>query len=332
AKLTQTMWNGIVATWGAAYIAALPATPTAMNAASTSRPSRDGSARHEAVTDIAHRLDQSVPQFGADPPYVHVDDVAAFGVVGPAPHDSEELRARTDHARVSHEVFQQGELALRQRHHLAVDHQLVTLQVQTHRPDVQPMFVCPPRLVAQPRLDPGDQLLNGERLGQVVRGAHRQATHPALDVADRREDNDLWTYVAAGQPLQHFEAVHAREHQVEHNEVDRNSIDQLQCFVAVSRGGDCIAVTGQRLAQEPGDPRFVVDDEHLSHGSSHSGHSLRPPPRPPPSRCGVDSTAGSSNLPPLLYPQGKRRARGPGGGSAGFPRKSGPWSHPKSGD
>src|SRR6476660_2031828 len=89
------------------------------------------SRRLDAVAHTADRLDlDRGPEAAAQPEDADVDDVAA-GVLW-SPDVTEQLVAVADCTGVSHEVCQQGELALRQRHFAALDGRLAAVEDEPH--------------------------------------------------------------------------------------------------------------------------------------------------------------------------------------------------------
>ena len=65
------------------------------------------------------------------------------------------------------------------------------------------------------RAQPGDQLLEGERLGDVVVAAGGQAGDPVLDGVAGGQEHDGYVGVGGAHPAQHLEAVEVGQHHVE---------------------------------------------------------------------------------------------------------------------
>jgi hypothetical protein len=121
------------------------------------------------------------------------------------------------------------------------------------------------RLLAQPAADPGQQLGQRERLGQVVGRPRLQAAHPGLDPGERGQHQDAPARVLGQQLAQHLDPGHARQHQVEHDQVVRLAAGRAQ------RGGtgrhvvDLVPAAAQRPAEEAADPLLVVDHQDARH-------------------------------------------------------------------
>src|SRR6478609_684966 len=64
---------------------------------------------NEAISDTTHRFDRSCSHLGPQPGHVHVNHVRA-GVEGVAPDPLQQLVARADFGRVSHQMLEQQEL------------------------------------------------------------------------------------------------------------------------------------------------------------------------------------------------------------------------------
>src|SRR5262249_52812851 len=132
------------------------------------------------------------------------------------PHVVEDLHLREHPVRVPHEVPQQLELGRGQLDLLAAPPHLVAVLVQFQVGELQPRR----RLAAiaagapQHRPDPGDDLLQAERLGDVVVAAEGQAADLVLGgVPGGQEDHgDLGA--AAAQSSYYVEAVHIGQHDV----------------------------------------------------------------------------------------------------------------------
>src|SRR5213075_3004236 len=69
------------------------------------------------------------------------------------------------------------------------------------------------------RADACDELLEAERLCQVVVSAERQAPHLVLRGVARGEEQDRNLVTATREPLRDLEAVEVREHDVEDQQV-----------------------------------------------------------------------------------------------------------------
>ena len=91
---------------------------------------------------------------------------------------------------------------------------LVELQIDEHERSALGHRVGP----AQQGADPCDELLDAERLGDVVVASEREPAHLVLDGVARREEQDRHLHAIGGEPFGDREPVHVGEHHVEHDQ------------------------------------------------------------------------------------------------------------------
>ena len=125
---------------------------------------------------------------------------------------------------------------------------------------------------AQDGLDAGDDLVEAERLGDVVVAADGEAGDLVLGVVLRREEQDRRGVAGAAEALGDAEAVHVGQHDVEDDQVgllfeDRG--DRLRTVADRAHGEAGEAEAG---GEEVADVRLVVDDENA--GSGVHGNSI----------------------------------------------------------
>jgi len=135
--------------------------------------------------------------------------------------------------------------------------------------DPQGPFQPPP--AAQDDPHPGQQLLQGERLGQVVVGADREPLQPVADaVAGGHEDN---RHIPTGQDLAgEVETVPVRQDHVDHQKIRSLSQHPVGADMVVKhyRAEPLGAKrSGDRVANKP----LVLDDDH----TGRAGGAHRPP-------------------------------------------------------
>ena len=130
------------------------------------------------------------------------------------------------------------------------------------------------REAAQDRSDPQDQLFGGERLGEIVVRAERQAFDAVGLLLARSEQDDahLAGLFAAAQLREHVEAGEAGEHEVQHDEVGPLLARRPQGVRPVTRGGNAIAFLCQVIGDEGGDVGLVVHDEDAMDGAGIGRH------------------------------------------------------------
>jgi hypothetical protein len=172
-----------------------------------------------------------------------------------------------------------------------------------HRVDLQVAEPDHGRLgaVAAPRerLQPRQELVEGERLRQVVVGAGLQPAHAVLDRVERGQDEHVHVLAGGTQAAQDLEPLDARQHEIQHHDVVGSAARHPQADLAIGRGVDLVARSRQQLPQRL-DHLGRVLDEQDAHGRGgplqakppRGGRPLRPDERPPPARSGAHNEIG----------------------------------------
>ena len=118
-----------------------------------------------------------------------------------------------------------------------------------------------PRLAAEDRVDPRDQLGDRERLGDVVVGAGVEAADLVALLRLRGEHDDRHGLVALAQRLAHAVAVVVGEHEVEQHAVGRPVHRGGQTLGTGAARLDLEAFELERVAEAAHDIRLVLDHE-----------------------------------------------------------------------
>ena len=113
----------------------------------------------------------------------------------------------------------------------------------------------------------GQQLLEGERLDQVVVRAQVEASDAIGELVTRAENQDRRLRPARAQAAQDGQAVDLGEHDVEQDRVVRVGLGKGQPLFAVARGVDGVAGFAQPLGQRARQRLEVLDQKH-PHASS----------------------------------------------------------------
>ena len=118
---------------------------------------------------------------------------------------------------------------------------------------------------AQERAQPGEQLVERERLRQVVVRAGVEALDPVADRIARRQEQDRHPVALAAEPARDVEPVVPRHHHVEHDGVRRAPLDRAERRVAV--GGELHLVAGEleRTFERLAHRAVVVCNENEHH-------------------------------------------------------------------
>ena len=112
----------------------------------------------------------------------------------------------------------------------------------------------------------GEQLIEGERLAQVVVGPAVEAAYPVADRVARREEEHGRGPALAAMALQDLQAVRTGQPPVEDDEVPVADAQRLPGRVAVGGMRDGEALVRQSVDDRSGEARVVLDEQDpLSH-------------------------------------------------------------------
>ena len=111
---------------------------------------------------------------------------------------------------------------------------------------------------------PRDELSRRERLRHVVVRAELE-TDDAVSLLAPGRQHDHRQLRAVADPAAELETVHARQHQIEHDERGLILLDELAGAVSVGRLERAISLALEIAADDLTDDRFVVDDEDGRH-------------------------------------------------------------------
>ena len=174
----------------------------------------------------------------------------------------------SDLAAVAQQALEERELARAEVHAHAVDRHQAAGLVQGDRAGRDRRTgdpgVRPPPSPEGP--DARGQLLDRERLDQVVVGARVQAGDAVRHGVARREHEDRDHGAAGPQPAGDLEAGDVRQAHVEHDRVEAGRLRHLQGGAAVGRALDQVPLAAQQAGDEVGETRIVLDEQEV-HGS-----------------------------------------------------------------
>jgi len=132
-------------------------------------------------------------------------------------------------------------------------------QLEIIRPRV---IVTLGRPAAQQRLQPRGDLLQGERLDDVVVGAGLQAADAVVDLVARAQDADRRLVAAGAQSREDLEAVEVGHGEVEQDDRGRDAGDRLQGGAPTGRGDHREALELQARGDGAADGGVVVDQQN----------------------------------------------------------------------
>src|SRR3989449_698216 len=223
----------------------------------------------------------------AQPPHVHVNRLAVTRKLM-TPHVLQQHVAGVDAAGMREQVRQQVELARGELHvgaaqddaaSSAVDREISKRVPLGNCVWVIPVGRCSPKDCVDPRED----LAHGEGLGDVVVGAELEADD-LVHIGVFRGDHDDRYSAAPPQSAAEIEAAHARQHQVEQDQVRARRARSAQAGRTIARLMYREAGCDQVVLQHLPDSLVVLDDEHPSRiairlGAAHPSSTTWPDSR-----------------------------------------------------
>src|SRR5579883_1661012 len=226
----------------------------------------------EAIPDTADRVDQRIGLLVVDlathAPDIDVDDVGR-GIEMQVPDMLQQHRARHHAAFISHQIFEQLKFLRQQHQLLAAPARGTRDQVDREIADAQDGFLGDRLAAAEQRLQPRQQLDEGERLDQVIVAAGTQAAHAIVDLAERADDEEGRGDAVIAQLAHHREAVDIGQHAVDRDHAIVMRRRAVQRLAARCREVDQIAAGRELLGELAGGFRIVLDDENAAVTSRH---------------------------------------------------------------
>src|SRR6266567_1351932 len=220
--------------------------------------------RPEPVAGAALRRDQlglePVVDLAAQATHQHLEHVSK-GVVVVVPHVGRDRRAIEHLSRVRDEQLQQGELLRAEGEHaVAAAYSAggeVDLQVRdaVHRR-------CERGTPARQRLEPRQQLAEGERLGEVVVRPDLEPADTVVHGIERREHEDGRGHAPAPQLAAQLEPAAAGKAHVENDHIERGQPGALPPLGERRGQGRIDALRAHAVAQQRGELGVVLDDQH----------------------------------------------------------------------
>jgi hypothetical protein len=172
---------------------------------------------------------------------------------------------------VGHEVPEQLELARRELHALLAAARLVEAEIDLEIADAVGVGRRGGRGArggaAQHGAHARQELGNAERLGHVVVGAELEPQDLVGLLVARGQHDDRCRRPSRAQLAADVEAVLARQHHVEDDEIRLEAGGLLQSLVAVGGGGDLVSLELEVVTQSEQHLRLVLDHQNALHRS-----------------------------------------------------------------
>src|SRR5687767_9780119 len=241
------------------------------------------------VPDSTDRLDEGrmrgvVLELVAQVAHVDVDRLLVLVESLVIAQQVEELGAGVDAARLAGEVPEDLELGRGQ-----ADAALAALDAPPVEVDQQVLVADDATAdrvgevavrTAQERLDPAQQLAQAERLGQVVVGAQLQADD-LVDLLVAGGEHEHRGFRARGaQPAEDLEAVHARQADVEQDQVRGGPGGDLQALLTGAGEGHLVALLLEGVLDSARNGVLILDDQDRGGHSTPTRRSWDGDPTP----------------------------------------------------
>ena len=131
------------------------------------------------------------------------------------------------------------------------------------------MLARRPRVAAQQRADPGDELVEIEGLVKVVVGAGVEPGNAVRDRVARTDDQHRHCVSARSQGAQQRQAVDVRKAEIEHNGIVHGVRRRSLTLAAVGDPIDGETLLSEAIAHGAADQRVVLDQEQAHRGFRH---------------------------------------------------------------
>ena len=192
-------------------------------------------------------------------PHIHVRHVRE-GIVVATPDILGELIARDNRFGAADEVLEQSILGVGQGQGLRLERDPVIDRIDGERSVAERARGLAVAAAAIEGSQPGEQLLEGEWLGEVVVRAAIQHADAIADRMTGADDQDRRVDALIPHVPADLEAVQARQHQVEDDGVVLDGDGLIDSRGTVLGEIDDVVILAESLQQEPADRRVVLNE------------------------------------------------------------------------
>ena len=192
-----------------------------------------------------------------------VSTMLVFGIEMELPHLFEQHLARHDAALAAQQEFEQPEFARLQVDVLAaapngagdeIHFEIARLQHGRRRSE---------RRAARERVEPRHQLLEGERLDEIVVAAGLESVDPVVDAGEVGEEEHRRRHALRPHQRDDAEPVELRQHAVEDDHIETIGGRPLESFATVPRDRRLVPARFEARRDEVGGPLVVLDNQNL---------------------------------------------------------------------
>ena len=167
---------------------------------------------------------------------------------------------------MAHQELEEGELPGGQLNWGVAPPDLVGLEIENEVGHLQPVGMAVLLLPPHERPQPGEELFEGERLGQVIVGASVEAGDAVMDLTARGEHDDRRLNAVLAEPAADLHAVLLGNHEIEDDGVIARRFGKLLGPLTVGRDVDGIALVLQELLEQRRELALVLDKEEVHRG------------------------------------------------------------------
>src|SRR6516225_3846801 len=226
----------------------------------------------DTIPDSADSMNQRIGllavDLAANAADIDVNDIGR-GIEVNVPDMLQQHRAGNNAIFVANEIFEQLELAREQFDFPSAPAHGSRDEIHLQVTDAQHRFLDERGAASGQRLDPRQQLREGERLDQIIVAAGAQTAHPIVDFAKRTDDQNGRDDAVVAQVLHHGDAIDVRKHAIDGHYRVVGGTGAAQRLSAGGGEVDLIAAGRERLDQLPGGLRVVLYDENAAAAFTH---------------------------------------------------------------
>src|SRR5215471_3413181 len=186
----------------------------------------------------------------------------------------DQLAARHHAACMMHQIGEQAIFVRGELDRIAVDRHTAGARIEAHGAAIE-LALGVAGGTAQQRANARQHLLEMEGFGDVVVRAGVKTLNLVAPAVARGQDEDRHGPAGAAPGLEHRDAVHLRQTNVENDRIVRLALAEKMAFFAVERAIDHVACVDERGRKLPVEIGIVLDDEEAqAQGSTDAARAV----------------------------------------------------------